>query len=148
MASNKLRPGSPIGRKGPRKSNPKYKQRSGEPWDATEVKEKSVTLELWIEGLLIRVAHTKVTQRQTVDSAVESLHDAIAEIYGLPVLERRSFLWNGYPSADLLIGAPGQYVSVRSIVAPKFDLVILADSQMPTNESPIIARILDSLAFV
>ena len=39
MASRRTRPGSPIGRKGPRKSNPKYKQRSGEPWDATEVKE-------------------------------------------------------------------------------------------------------------
>ena len=39
MASSRKRPGSPIGRKGPRKSNPKYKQRSGEPWDATEVKE-------------------------------------------------------------------------------------------------------------
>ena len=39
MASRRTRPGSPIGRKGPRKSNPKYKQRSGEPWVASEVKE-------------------------------------------------------------------------------------------------------------
>ena len=39
MASRRTRPGSPIGRKGPRKANPKYKQRSGEPWDAMEVKE-------------------------------------------------------------------------------------------------------------
>ena len=39
MASSWTRPGSPIGKKGPRKSNPKYKQRSGEPWDTTEVKE-------------------------------------------------------------------------------------------------------------
>ena len=109
---------------------------------------KSVTLELWIEGLIIRVAHTKVTQRLTVNSAVALLHNAIAETYRLPMLERRSFLWNSYPAADLLIGAPGQYVSVRSIAAPKFDLVILADSQLPTTKSPIIARILDSLAFV
>jgi hypothetical protein len=29
--------GSPIGRKGPRKANPKYKQRSGEPWESDEV---------------------------------------------------------------------------------------------------------------
>jgi hypothetical protein len=32
------RPGSPIGRRGPRKSHPKYKQRSGEPWTREEVK--------------------------------------------------------------------------------------------------------------
>jgi len=33
------RPGSPIGRKGPRKANPKYKRRAGEPWSTAEVKE-------------------------------------------------------------------------------------------------------------
>jgi hypothetical protein len=32
------RPGSPIGKKGPRKQNPKYKQRA-EPWEAVEVRE-------------------------------------------------------------------------------------------------------------
>jgi hypothetical protein len=32
------RPGSPIGRKGPRKANPAYKRRSREPWDKDEVK--------------------------------------------------------------------------------------------------------------
>ena len=31
------RPGSPIGKKGARKLNPKYKQRSGEPWSGTDV---------------------------------------------------------------------------------------------------------------
>jgi hypothetical protein len=31
------RPGSPIGKKGPRKANPRYKQRSGEPWSGTDV---------------------------------------------------------------------------------------------------------------
>jgi hypothetical protein len=31
------RKGSPIGRKGPRKANPKYKRRSGEPWTKEEV---------------------------------------------------------------------------------------------------------------
>jgi hypothetical protein len=33
------RAGSPIGRKGPRKANPKYKRRSGEPWTRDELKE-------------------------------------------------------------------------------------------------------------
>jgi hypothetical protein len=33
------RRGSPIGRKGPRKANPKYKRRTGEPWTATELKQ-------------------------------------------------------------------------------------------------------------
>lgn len=33
------RPGSPIGRKGPRKANPKYKRRAGEPWTAEELRE-------------------------------------------------------------------------------------------------------------
>jgi hypothetical protein len=32
-------PGSPIGKKGPRKTNPKYKRRSREPWTDKEVKE-------------------------------------------------------------------------------------------------------------
>ncbi len=32
------RPGSPIGKKGPRKANPKYKRRSREPWTDNEVK--------------------------------------------------------------------------------------------------------------
>jgi hypothetical protein len=32
------RPSSPIGKKGPRKTNPRYKQRSGEPWTADELK--------------------------------------------------------------------------------------------------------------
>jgi hypothetical protein len=36
---NWQRPGSPIGRKGPRKTNPKYKRRSGEPWETSEVRE-------------------------------------------------------------------------------------------------------------
>lgn len=31
------RPGSPIGRTGPRKAHPKYKQRVGEPWSGEEV---------------------------------------------------------------------------------------------------------------
>jgi hypothetical protein len=33
------KPGSPIGKKGPRKSNPKYKRRSREPWTPQEVRE-------------------------------------------------------------------------------------------------------------
>ncbi|BAT61877.1 hypothetical protein GJW-30_1_04439 [Variibacter gotjawalensis] len=33
------RPGSPIGKTGPRKANPKYKQRSGQPWSKDEIKE-------------------------------------------------------------------------------------------------------------
>jgi hypothetical protein len=33
------RRGSPIGRKGPRKANPKYKRRSGEPWTTAEIRE-------------------------------------------------------------------------------------------------------------
>lgn len=33
------RPGSPIGKKGPRKANPKYERRLGEPWTAGEVRE-------------------------------------------------------------------------------------------------------------
>ena len=32
------RPGSPIGRKGPRKANPKYKRRMNEPWTKEELK--------------------------------------------------------------------------------------------------------------
>lgn len=31
------RPGSPIGAKGPRKANPKYKQRAHEPWTRDEL---------------------------------------------------------------------------------------------------------------
>lgn len=33
------RPGSPIGKKGPRKENPKYKRRSRQPWSAQEVRQ-------------------------------------------------------------------------------------------------------------
>jgi hypothetical protein len=33
------RPGSPIGKTGPRKTNPKYKRRRGEPWTPQEVRE-------------------------------------------------------------------------------------------------------------
>ncbi|UFW50439.1 MULTISPECIES: hypothetical protein [Bradyrhizobium] len=33
------RPGSPIGKKGPRKANPKYKRRLREPWGEQEVKQ-------------------------------------------------------------------------------------------------------------
>jgi hypothetical protein len=33
------RPGSPIGRKGPRKANPKYKRRRREPWSTQDVRE-------------------------------------------------------------------------------------------------------------
>jgi hypothetical protein len=33
------RPGSPIGKKGPRKANPRYKQHSRDPWEPTEVRE-------------------------------------------------------------------------------------------------------------
>ncbi len=32
------RPGSPIGKKGARKADPKYKQRSGEPWTTDELR--------------------------------------------------------------------------------------------------------------
>ena len=32
------RPGSPIGKKGPRKSNPSYKRRSRAPWSNAEVR--------------------------------------------------------------------------------------------------------------
>jgi hypothetical protein len=33
------RPGSPIGKRGPRKANPKYKQRARQPWEASEIRE-------------------------------------------------------------------------------------------------------------
>ena len=33
------RPGSPIGKKGPRKANPKYQRRSRQPWSDKEVKQ-------------------------------------------------------------------------------------------------------------
>jgi hypothetical protein len=33
------RPGSPIGKKGPRKANPRYKRRAREPWTGAEVKQ-------------------------------------------------------------------------------------------------------------
>jgi len=33
------RPGSPIGRKGPRKAHPKYKRHAGEPWETGEIRE-------------------------------------------------------------------------------------------------------------
>jgi hypothetical protein len=33
------RPGSPIGKKGPRRTNPKYKRRSRQPWSDKEVKQ-------------------------------------------------------------------------------------------------------------
>ena len=33
------RPGSPIGRKGPRKANPKYKRNMREPWSRADVKQ-------------------------------------------------------------------------------------------------------------
>lgn len=33
------RPGSPIGRKGPRKANPKYKRHQREPWTADDERE-------------------------------------------------------------------------------------------------------------
>jgi hypothetical protein len=33
------RPGSPIGKQGPRKANPKYKRRSRQPWTEKEVKQ-------------------------------------------------------------------------------------------------------------
>jgi hypothetical protein len=39
MAQTWKRPGSPIGKKGPRKANPKYKRRSREPWTAQEIRE-------------------------------------------------------------------------------------------------------------
>jgi hypothetical protein len=32
------RPGSPIGKKGPRKANPKYKRRAGERWESAELR--------------------------------------------------------------------------------------------------------------
>jgi len=33
------RPGSPIGRSGPRKANPKYKRKLGQPWSDDDVKQ-------------------------------------------------------------------------------------------------------------
>ena len=36
---SRKRAGSPIGKKGPRKSNPKYKRRSRQPWSDKEVKQ-------------------------------------------------------------------------------------------------------------
>jgi hypothetical protein len=33
------RPGSPIGRAGPRKANPKYRRKLGQPWSAEDVRQ-------------------------------------------------------------------------------------------------------------
>ena len=33
------KPGSPIGKKGPRKTHPKYKRHAGEPWESAEIRE-------------------------------------------------------------------------------------------------------------
>lgn len=32
------RPGSPIGKRGPRKANPEYRRRSGQPWNNAEIR--------------------------------------------------------------------------------------------------------------
>jgi hypothetical protein len=32
------KPGSPIGKKGPRKAHPKYKRHAGEPWESAEIR--------------------------------------------------------------------------------------------------------------
>ena len=37
------RPGSPIGKKGPRKANPKYKRRARQTWSDEEVKQITLT---------------------------------------------------------------------------------------------------------
>jgi hypothetical protein len=40
MAQTALkRPGSPIGRRGPRKANPKYKRKLGQPWSDADVRQ-------------------------------------------------------------------------------------------------------------
>lgn len=36
--ASRKRPGSPIGKKGPRKANPSYKRRTREPWSSADVK--------------------------------------------------------------------------------------------------------------
>jgi hypothetical protein len=33
------RPGSPIGKKGPRKAHPKYKRHAGQPWESAEIRD-------------------------------------------------------------------------------------------------------------
>jgi hypothetical protein len=42
MAQTWKRPGSPIGKKGSRKSNPSYKRRSREPWSDVDLKKLKI----------------------------------------------------------------------------------------------------------
>jgi len=109
---------------------------------------RSVSLELTIESISITVAFAKRLERRALDSTIEQFHTITREIYNLPIIDSRSFLWKGHPASDLVMGEPGHYVLTRIIVAHDCTLVALVDSQLPLNDSPIATRVFESIALL
>ena len=77
---------------------------------------------------------------------IDEYQKEAVDLFKLPLLELRHFLWNSHPAADLALGAPGHYVLIRIISLHSFSIVLIASDSGPIIGSPIVTRVLDSLS--
>jgi hypothetical protein len=106
----------------------------------------SFNLSLSVEDLSIEIAHMLTRDTFEFDAFVSEYKKEVVDLFNLPLLEQRSFVWNAHRAIDLTLSAPGHHVLVRLIAANTFVMIIVASDSNPLTESTVLARVLKSLS--
>ena len=118
----------------------------GTPIISQEPVSDGTNLSISLGDLSIEIAHTLSKGGLEFEAFLSQYHKEMVALFNLPLLERRSFGWNGHPAADLILGAPGHYVLIRVISTSTFVIILIASDRVPLTESPLVTRVLNSLS--
>ena len=120
----------------------------GTPIVSQEPASAGINLSISVGDLSIEITHTLLKDGLEFDAFISEFHKEVVDLFNLPLLERRSFGWSGYPAADLILGAPGHFVLVRVISTSTFSMILIASDRIPLKGSPVVTRVLDSLSLI
>jgi hypothetical protein len=118
----------------------------GTPIVSQEPVSTGTNLSISVGDLSIEITHILSKDGLEFDAFISEYHKEMVDLFNLPELERRAFDWNGYPAADLILGAPGHYVLLRVISTPTFVMFLIASDRIPLTGSSVVTRVLNSLS--
>jgi hypothetical protein len=116
------------------------------PMISQEPGSSGANLSISIGDLAIEISYAPSKDGLEFDAFLNEYQKEMVDLFALPLLERRSSAWNGFPAADLTLGAPGHYVLLRVISTSAFFMIIVASDRVPLTESSLVTRVLNSLS--
>lgn len=96
--------------------------------------------------LFIELSHAPLYRRIDFEAFVDRYEKDMIEMFRLPFLGRRLFVWHGHQAADLVYGAPGHYVLIRFIATRMAAISLTVTDRVPVTEQPVLKRVLETLA--